>query len=120
MPERYSPVHAVLHCRSRDGNVHAFGRLEGWEVLVVLSGSTAVGRPTTSRRLVDCGVVKWTGRVYQFLVEFAFPNPTTASDYILGDPETDGWAVWRDESGEDLRALTKAAAINWVAGRFEI
>jgi len=86
-------------------------------VLVVFAGSTAVGNRLFNQRLLDQGVIRHDGKLFHFDKDFPFPNPTTASDYVLGNPDTDGWKSWKNQAGQTLRELVKAAGYEWLISK---
>jgi len=117
MATRYQPVDAMLICRG-DG-VEARGRLEGDIILVVHAGSTAVGSRFTevNERKMKQGVVALDGGVFRFLMDYAFPSPTAASDFVLGGRATNGWTQWGTAEGQTARELMVLAGLEELTSR---
>ena len=106
-------VVAELSC---EGNgAKASGHLEGHEVFVVSTGSTAKGHYIVDERMLSHGVVVREGKLLRFVFDFAFPNPTTASNYILRNRRS-GWLAWKNTTGQTLRELMRHAGCNWLIG----
>ena len=103
----------ILYIKSKGITAKGYETGQGF---VVLSGSQLVKEevPSISRTLSDFrkdlltqGVIKLSGMCYEFLQNYVFSSPSTASGVILGNA-TNGRITWKSETGMTLKEIQEA------------
>ena len=106
----FQPFDDELTCTDTDLDVVATGHIEGEDVLVVHSGSTARGDIRTSRFL-NHGIVERDKDRLRFLVDFPFRTAHDAALFILWGQQPAGPNAWTTSSGQTLRQLYEAKGL---------
>lgn len=102
----------ILYCKGKDGKGEGQFTDEGFVVFkgsicnLELSKTAGSSLKNLRDRLIESGVLKKNGEVYEFESDYLFNSPSAASNIVLAR-RSSGWAEWKDKNGKTLDQLKR-------------